>query len=51
VPEEPVNMLFTECLKQGFDHHIEITEVGHYIHEQAFAEIAAYMIHQMIGER
>jgi uncharacterized protein (UPF0261 family) len=49
--DPPMNMLFTECLKQGLDHHIEITEVDHHINDQAFAEIAAQMIHQMIGER
>jgi hypothetical protein len=43
-----MNMLFTECLKQKLDHAIEITEVDHHINDQAFAEIAAPMIYQMI---
>ena len=49
--EEPVNMLFTECPQQEFDHPIEITELDHHISNPAFAIIAAHMIHQMIGER
>jgi uncharacterized protein (UPF0261 family) len=49
--DPPMNMLFTECLKQALDHHIEIREADHHINDQAFAEIAAQMMHQMIGER
>ena len=49
--DPPMNTLFTDCLKQGLDHHIEITEVDHHINDPAFAEIAAQLMHQMIGER
>ena len=43
-----MNMLFTQCLKEGIDRHIQITEVDHHINDRAFAEIAAQMMHQMI---
>jgi uncharacterized protein (UPF0261 family) len=49
--DPPMNMFFTQCLKEKLDHHIQITEVDHHINDQAFAEIAAQMMHQMIGER
>jgi uncharacterized protein (UPF0261 family) len=49
--DPPMNLFFTECLKQKLDHHIEITEADHHINDRAFAEIAARMMHQMIAER
>jgi uncharacterized protein (UPF0261 family) len=49
--DPPMNMFFTQRLREKLDHHIEITEVDHHINDQAFAEIAAQMMHQMIGER
>jgi uncharacterized protein (UPF0261 family) len=49
--DPPMNTFFTQCLRQKLDHHIQITEVDHHINDQAFAEIAAQMMHQMIGER
>jgi uncharacterized protein (UPF0261 family) len=49
--DPPMNLFFTQCLKEKLDHQIQITEVDHHINDQAFAEIAAQMMHQMIGER
>ena len=49
--DPPMNLFFTECLKQKLDHHIEITEADHHVNDRAFAEIAARMMHQMIAER
>jgi len=49
--DPPMNLFFTECLKEKLDHHIQITEADHHINDQAFAEIAAQMMHQMIAER
>jgi uncharacterized protein (UPF0261 family) len=49
--DPPMNLFFTQCLKQKLDHQIQITELDHHINDQAFAEIAAQMMHQMIGER
>ena len=46
-----MNMFFTQCLREKLDHNIQITEVDHHINDQAFAEIAAQLMHQMIGER
>jgi uncharacterized protein (UPF0261 family) len=49
--DPPMNLFFTKCLKEKLDHQIQITEVDHHINDQAFAEIAAQMMHQMIAER
>jgi uncharacterized protein (UPF0261 family) len=49
--DPPMNMFFTQCLREKLDHHIQITEVDHHINDPAFAEIAAQMMHQMIEER
>ena len=49
--DPPMNTFFTQRLREKLDHHIQITEVDHHINDQAFAEIAAQMMHQMIGER
>ena len=49
--DPPMNLFFTQCLKEKLDHQIQITEVDHHINDQAFAEIAARMMHQMIAER
>jgi uncharacterized protein (UPF0261 family) len=49
--DPPMNMFFTQCLKEKLDHHIQITEVDHHINDQAFAAIAAQLMHQMIREK
>jgi uncharacterized protein (UPF0261 family) len=49
--DPPMNLFFTQCLKQKLDHQIQITEMDHHINDRAFAEIAAQMMHQMIAER
>ena len=49
--DPPMNMFFTQRLREKLDHHIQITEVDHHINDPAFAEIAAQMMHQMIRER
>jgi uncharacterized protein (UPF0261 family) len=46
-----MNLFFTKRLREKLDHHIEITKVDHHINDPAFAEIAAHMMHQMVGER
>jgi uncharacterized protein (UPF0261 family) len=49
--DPPMNLFFTECLKEKLDHQIQITELDHHINDPAFAETAAQMMHQMIAER
>jgi uncharacterized protein (UPF0261 family) len=49
--DPPMNMFFTQHLREKLDHHIQITEVEHHINDPAFAEIAAQLMHQMIRER
>jgi uncharacterized protein (UPF0261 family) len=49
--DPPMNMFFTQCLKEKLDHHIQITEVDHHINDQEFAAIAAQLMHQMIREK
>lgn len=49
--DPPMNMFFTQCLREKLNQHIQITEVDHHINDPAFAEIAAQMMHQMIRER
>ena len=49
--DPPLNLFFTQRLREKLDHHIQITEVDHHINDPAFAEIAAQMMHQMIRER
>jgi len=49
--DPPMNMFFTQCLRQKLDHSIQITEVDHHINDPAFAEVAAQLMHQMIGAR
>jgi uncharacterized protein (UPF0261 family) len=49
--DPPMNMFFTQRLREKLDHHIQITEVDHHINDAAFAEIAAQLMHQMIRER
>jgi len=49
--DPPMNLFFTQCLKEKLDHQIQITEADHHINDPAFAEIAAQMMHQMIAER
>jgi uncharacterized protein (UPF0261 family) len=49
--DPPMNLFFTQRLREKLDHHIEITEVDHHINDPAFAEIAAQMMHQMVGEK
>jgi len=49
--DPPMNLFFTQRLREKLDHHIQITEVDHHINDQAFAEIAAQLMHQMIVER
>jgi len=49
--DPPMNMFFTQRLREKLDHHIQITEVNHHINDPAFAEIAAQLMHQMIRER
>jgi len=49
--DPPMNMFFTQHLREKLDHNIQITEVEHHINDPAFAEIAAQLMHQMIRER
>jgi uncharacterized protein (UPF0261 family) len=49
--DPPMNMFFRQRLREKLDPHIQITEVDHHINDQAFAEIAAQMMHQMIAEK
>jgi uncharacterized protein (UPF0261 family) len=49
--DPPMNLFFTQRLREKLDHHIEITEVDHHINDPAFAEIAAQMMHQMVWEK
>jgi uncharacterized protein (UPF0261 family) len=49
--DPPMNLFFTQRLREKLDHHIEITEVDHHINDPAFAEIAAQMMHQMVGAK
>ena len=49
--DPPMNMFFTQRLREKLDHNIQITEVDHHINDPAFAEIAAQLMHQMIVER
>jgi uncharacterized protein (UPF0261 family) len=49
--DPPMNMFFTQRLREKLDHDIQITEVDHHINDPAFAEIAAQLMHQMIVER
>ena len=49
--DPPMNMFFTQRLREKLDHKIQITEVDHHINDAAFAEIAAQLMHQMIRER
>jgi uncharacterized protein (UPF0261 family) len=49
--DPPLNLFFTQRLREKLDHHIQITEVDHHINDAAFAEIAAQLMHQMIRER
>jgi len=49
--DPPMNIFFTQRLREKLDHHIQITEVDHHINDAAFAEIAAQLMHQMIRER
>jgi len=49
--DPPINLFFTQRLKEKLDRNIQITEVDHHINDPAFAEIAAQLMHQMIGKR
>jgi uncharacterized protein (UPF0261 family) len=49
--DPPLNLFFTQRLREKLDHYIQITEVDHHINDAAFAEIAAQLMHQMIRER
>jgi uncharacterized protein (UPF0261 family) len=48
--DPPLNLFFTQRLREKLDHHIQITQVDHHINDAAFAEIAAQLMHQMIRE-
>ncbi|MEJ2099572.1 MAG: Tm-1-like ATP-binding domain-containing protein [Desulfobacterales bacterium] len=48
--DPPMNLFFTQRLREKLDQHIQITEVDHHINDAAFAEIAAQLMHQMIRE-
>jgi uncharacterized protein (UPF0261 family) len=49
--DPPMNLFFIQRLREKLDHHIQIMEVDHHINDPQFGEIAAQLMHQMIGER
>jgi uncharacterized protein (UPF0261 family) len=49
--DPPMNLFFIQRLREKLDHHIQIMEVDHHINDPEFGEIAAQLMHQMIGER
>jgi uncharacterized protein (UPF0261 family) len=49
--DPPLNLFFTQCLRENLHHHIQITEVDHHINDPEFAEVAARLMHQMLQQR
>lgn len=49
--DPPMNLFLIQRLREKLDHHIQIMEVDHHINDPEFGEIAAQLMHQMIGER